>query len=154
MSHKFALAAVITGSSLLGVVLVPFARAQAAASVRRVDAPAVYECSVSISYLPANGPGETYQQIFDVAVGAPFVEDFSTPTREHTFSATATQQGNSVVIEVDYFSDVSALNWVDLNTALALNGTQRVEQLTGRHQFGSSLSGSYTLAYTLEAVRK
>ena len=105
---------------------------------------------MSVSNVPQSGTPETYQKNSTAAVGSTFVDDFSTPTRQHIFTASATRPGNEVVIEIDYFSDVSALNWVNLTTALEMLPDQIIESSSGRPQFGSSNCGSYTMTYTLD----
>lgn len=142
LAKKLALASTLAAAALLSIAFLPSAGAESLAG-------ATYSCSVDISYVSTSGITETYRRDFVVSVGETFDDDFSTPTRQHVFSATATQQGSGVVIGIDYFSDVSVFDAVDLATALAMKGNQAKEDLAGRHRFFSSLSGNYTITYSL-----
>ena len=112
-----------------------------------------YTCTVDILYTANNGLTENYQKSFQLAVGGTFVDDFSTAFREHVFTASATQQGAQVVFDVDYFSDVTSINAIDLDTSLTMRTNQRSETQSGRHRFFTSSSGGYTVSYTLGCER-
>ncbi|MCB1381020.1 MAG: hypothetical protein KDK89_22025 [Alphaproteobacteria bacterium] len=111
-------------------------------------------CAVSILYKPVGSTNQLYEKQFQVAVGQKFVDDFSTTTRQHIFTATLTEKPKSVVVDIDFFSDVSTFNFVDLATSLQIYNFDRRGRAMGSHQFGTTLSaGSYTMSYELKCLK-
>ncbi len=126
----------------------------AQATPELAEAARTYACTAEITYQPSSGAPETYTKAFVLAPGEVFIDDFSTPTRQHTFSASATSQGRAVVIEAEYFSDVSALSWIDETASVTLQANDRREETSGRHAFSTSNGPAYTLTYRLTCERR
>ncbi|MCA9298133.1 MAG: hypothetical protein KDA28_03650, partial [Phycisphaerales bacterium] len=113
-----------------------------------------YICSGEITYVPQQGTPETYVVEFNITVGETYVDDFSTPTRAHVFSAHAVRRDGEDVIEIDYLSDLSALTWIDLSADVSIADGRGAAIESGRHRYGHSSTGSYTLTHSIRAVRK
>jgi hypothetical protein len=97
-------------------------------------------CNVAVDHLVNGNLVEQYTKDFVVQEGVAFFDDFSTPTRFKQFRATVARQGRDVVVAIDYFSDVSALNSTEFDTTLTLRGGGGTESATGRHTFSTSTS--------------
>lgn len=148
--HRLALAIAVLGAAALAGSSILLARAEAQAAPPRA---AHLTCDALITYVPKSGTTETYQRTFHLAPGLTFVDDFSTTTRQHIFSAVATRKGGVVEVEFNYFSDVSTLNNIDLTGTLSIDDRQRFESTSGRQVFSTSNPGSYSLTYTLSCRR-
>lgn len=129
---------------------VPTAQAQQAAPNPRG---AVFHCTGSITYAPTGGTPQIYPIDVNLAAGEQFVDDFSTPIREHVFTIDAVENGNAVKFTANYFSDVSALSWIDLTAGLTMKLGQRTEETSGSQSYWHSTIGSYTVSYTLVCTR-
>lgn len=151
MGHRNS-AVVALGAILLTTTAAMLSTADAVALVAANPGHSVYFCTATITYTPDEGPGELYEQEFFVAVGSPFVDDFSSPNREHRFTARASQDGETVRIDFDYFSDGSAFTWVDLDTGVSFLPGQRGESTSGRHRFFRSGCMGYTMSYTIHCT--
>lgn len=126
------------------------AKAQQAAPNPRA---ANFHCTGSITYTPTGGTPQSYPIDVILDVGEEFVDDYSTPIRAHIFTLGAVQDANALVFTMNYFSDVSALAWVDLTTELTMKAGQRSARTSGSHRYGHSAVGSYTVSYALECTR-
>lgn len=126
--------------------------AQAQPGARAPRGP-VFHCTGLITYAPAGGTPEIYPFDVNLVVGEPFIDDFSTPTREHVFSMNAVEDVSAVVFTVNYFSDVSALSWVDLTAGLTMKMGQRSEHTSGVQRFWNTTFGQYTVSYSLTCTR-
>lgn len=129
---------------------VPSAQAQQTAPNARG---AAFHCTGSITYAPTGGTPQIYLIDVNLVPGEQFVDDFSTPTREHVFTMNAIQDGNAVKFTANYFSDVTALSWIDLTTGLTMKLGQRAEETSGSQSYWHSTIGSYTVSYTLMCTR-
>lgn len=139
----------VAGSALFGgLTIAPRAEAQATPPLS-----SFLTCDVDVSYAGKSGITENYQQTFHLAPGHAFVDDFSTRTRQHVFSAVATRKGGSIEVEIRYFSDVSALDAIDVTGALSIDATQLFESSHGEQTFSTSNPGSYTTTWTLTCRR-
>jgi len=105
-----------------------------------------------VTYLSQAGTLEEYEKVFTLSPGQTFEDDFSTPTREHVFTATATSNPDGVVINFDYFSDVSALATIELDSDLSFAIGQDFDKASGRHWYYHSASGSYSVVYLFTAT--
>lgn len=117
-------------------------------------------CSVAVDYLYNGVIAEPYRKDFVVAPGVPFVDDFSTPTRIKTFTATAARNSGNLVVSIDYFSDVGVFHSIDFNAQLAIQERGRVESTSGSNGFFASsavtpqsVSGNHVTNYTLSCRR-
>ena len=155
--RRLALALTMVGTVWLVGVTSPHAATQGAVRGIGVNgsasSAASYTCTVDLLYSAVNGQSESYQKTFQLAAGETFVDDFSTPLREHVFTASASQQGGEVVFQIDYFSDVSTFDAVELDTSLTMRGNQKAESQSGRNRFFTSSPGGYTLSYTLDCLK-
>ncbi len=112
-----------------------------------------FHCVGSVTYTPTGGTPQTYPVDVILGVGEEFVDDFSTPIRAHVFTLDAVQDANTVVFTMNYFSDVSALAWVDLTSELTMKAGQRSDRTSGSQRYWHSSIGSYTISYALECTR-
>ena len=158
IARNVALISTISAAAWFVAVSTPNAGAQASSArlqpmLAMLPGNGSYSCSVEISYAAQGNTIETYHKEFVVAVGAPFVDDFSTATKEHVFTATAVPQGTGSTIEISYFSDTTALSSVDFSTVLSLGNNQMFETASGRQRSYHSLSGTTELTHVIVCER-
>jgi hypothetical protein len=117
-------------------------------------------CSVAVDYVYNGTIAEQYRKDFVVNQGVVFVDDFSTPTRDKTFTATVAKDGGNLVVSVDYFSDVGVFHSVGFTTELTIHGGGGLESTSGSNAFDTSLavtpqsvSGNHVTNYTLSCRR-
>ncbi len=120
--------------------------------------PASMDCTVDILHEFRAQDGtllstESYQKVFTVTEGTDFVDDYSTITRQKVFSAVLTNVRGELVLDANWFSDVSVFNSVDLDASLTLTKSQKSGKSIGGHTF-SSPPGHDSTNYTIIAVRK
>ena len=149
-------------SGMKRVLLVLFVAGASSAVWNRVDAarpprPASVACTMDILYEFRAQDGtltgtELYQKTFVVQEGVAFVDDYSTPTREKAFTATLTTVRGEAVVAINWFSDVSTFDAVDLNASLTLVSGQKNGKVAGDLTF-SSTPGHATTHYSLVGVR-
>lgn len=127
------LALVLTGACL--------GQAQAADAAR---------CQVSIDYLLNGVLTAPYTMAFQVGVGQPFEDDFSTPTRLKVFSAQYNNSGPRPGVDIQYFNDVGVFNAIDLRTSVTLRGSA-VQTSSGTHTFSTTQGtvGDHQTRYSL-----
>jgi hypothetical protein len=120
-------------------------------------APAVRAaCSVTVDYVPNGTVAETYSKDFVVEQGTPFVDDFSTPTRLKTFTATVAREGTGLLIAIDYFNDADVFVAIGFDTKMLMRGGGALESTSGSQTFSSSQAvppGNHTTRYTLACRR-
>ncbi|MEZ5417213.1 MAG: hypothetical protein R2708_07715 [Vicinamibacterales bacterium] len=120
-------------------------------------APAEAACTVQISYTVNGTTVESYSNSFTLTRDAVFVDDLSTPIRAREFRATLTRTADGLVVFVNYFSDVSTFNAIDLDTSLRLRGAGALVTDSGSHTFSSSQAvpaGNHTTSHTLVCSRQ
>ncbi|MEZ5979715.1 MAG: hypothetical protein R3F34_16060 [Planctomycetota bacterium] len=110
-------------------------------------------CTARIRYTPQSGTPETYAKSFVLTPGTTYVDDFSTPTKQHVFTVSAVQLAGEARVSFDYFSDVSVFNAIELDTDVTLSNTQKKEEAHGVHRFFSSQAGTYKVEYDLTVRR-
>ena len=108
-------------------------------------------CSVNVSYSLNGSLVEAYSRDFTVAEGATFNDDFSTPTRQKTFSATLQRDGARSVLSIDYFNDVGTFNAISVDTSVRMLRPGAVEATAGRQGYYTSTGvvGNHITDYTL-----
>lgn len=112
-------------------------------------------CSVSVTYLLNGVVRENYQQSFVAEPTAPFSDDFSTFTRQKFFDASTYLDGRASVVQLSYFSDVGAFDYVDFLTTLTLRDDRDAETVSGSHTYYSSVgvAGTHTTNYSFTCQR-
>lgn len=124
------------------------------AQVQAADDPKV-ACSVTINYSLNNVVTEPYQKEFVIRPSTPFLDDFSTPIRQKTFSANVSRALGNLVVSIDYFNDVGVFNAIGFNTQLTIRSG--VESTSGTHTFSTSQgspSGNHSTNYSLVCARQ
>jgi hypothetical protein len=95
-------------------------------------------CSISIEYTRDGASQLTYAKDFVVSTTTGFSEDFSSPTRARTFSASLSADATGTpVVKFAFFADINAFDAVDFGT-----------DLTVRDSKGATTSG-YSTFYTM-----
>ena len=117
--------------------------------------PATVACSVAVDYTLNGVVLEPYRKAFNLQLGVGFSDDFSTPTRMKTFTATVAREAGHLVVAIDYFNDVGVFNSVGFNTRLSLHDGKGIETTAGSHTFSTSLgvTGNHTTNHTLTCRR-
>ncbi len=95
-------------------------------------------CSVSVDYLLNGAVVETYQKIFAVNPSASFVDDFSTATRQKSFTASTVLDAGNAVVGINYFNDVGVFDSIEFSTKLTLRKEGVVESTSGSQTFTTS----------------
>jgi hypothetical protein len=95
-------------------------------------------CSVNINYSLNGTLVEAYTRQFTVAEGATYNDDFSTPTRMKTFSATLQRDGARSVLSIDYFNDVGTFNAISVDTLVKMLRPGAIESTSGRQGYYAS----------------
>lgn len=90
-------------------------------------------CSVAVDYVLNGNPVQLYRKDFVVTESAAFFDDFSTPARFRTFSASVTRQNGDAVVAIDYFNDVGVFVSIGFDTALTLRGGGNLGSTSGSH---------------------
>lgn len=137
----------VLSASLLTAAMVHPTAASAAGLVKA-------SCSVSVDYLLNGILVEPYSRDFVVEEGTPFQDDFSTPTREKGFSATAGKTGGKASVVMNYFNDVGVFTSIMVDTSVPLmKGTPMTS--AGRHTFSTSqgVAGNHLTVYSLTCQR-
>lgn len=114
-------------------------------------------CTVQIDYTVNGTVVETYANSFTLTRNGVFLDDISTPTREKLFRATLTRAGDGLTVFIDYFSDVSVFNAVNLNASVRLRDGKGLSTDAGSHTFSSSQAvpaGNHTTSHTLVCGRQ
>jgi len=108
-------------------------------------------CSVSINYSLNGSLVEAYSRDFTVAEGATYNDDFSTPTRMKTFSATLQRDGARSVLSIDYFNDVGTFNAISVDTLVKMLRPGAIESTSGRQGYyaSSGVVGTHITDYSL-----
>lgn len=116
------------------------------------------DCSITVTYRHTNAGllfnTETYSRAFSVSDGVPFTEDFSTPTRQKSFSASAATARGATVVSVDFFNDVGVFSAVSFSTQLTV--VSDAASNAGSLGYGTSLgvAGNHDTSYVLSCVRR
>ncbi|MCA9187579.1 MAG: hypothetical protein R3E01_29300 [Pirellulaceae bacterium] len=148
--------AITSLSTIVGIVAMAATFFSPVEAARRQD-PVSLLCSVQIVHEFRAQDGtvlrtETYDQDFVVVEGTPFVDDYSTVTREKIFRASASQIGRDAVLSVDWFADVSTFDSADFSTELTLLRNQAQGLTSASHTYSTS-SGHARTSYTITAFR-
>jgi hypothetical protein len=108
-------------------------------------------CSVNINYSLNGTLVEAYTRQFTVAEGATYNDDFSTPTRMKTFSATLQRDGARSVLSIDYFNDVGTFNAISVDTLVKMLRPGTIESTSGRQGYyaSSGVVGTHITDYSL-----
>jgi hypothetical protein len=111
-------------------------------------------CSVAVNVTGAPAP-DIYNQDFELAPGAAFKADLSTPTRQKTFDAVVVREADGLVVSISYFNDISTFDSVSFSTRLTLPSGRGIGTTAGANSFSTSLPNfrSYTTNYTLTCRR-
>ncbi|MCA9511424.1 MAG: hypothetical protein R3E88_14725 [Myxococcota bacterium] len=132
--------------------------AVAAAVVAAAPAHAALEtsCSVSITATRDGAIVETYGTDFTVARNVPFVDDFSTPTRQKEFTASVTREADGVKVHIGYFSDLGTFHAASFDADMLVAAKARTT--SGRTGFflssgNTPVNGNHVVAYTLTCNR-
>lgn len=113
-------------------------------------------CSVEVNYVVNGTLTEAYTRDFTVTGHEPFVDDFSTPTREKRFTATLARDAGKLAVSIDYFNDVGVFVAISLDTSVRVRGAGVIESTSGSNTFSSSQAipaGNHTTEYTLVCHR-
>jgi hypothetical protein len=100
--------------------------------------PVGVSCSISVDYLKNGALVESYQKVFEVNPGASFSDDFSTPTRQKSFTASTLLDAGKTVVGINYFNDVGVFDSVELSTKLTLHKVGVLESTSGSQTFSTS----------------
>lgn len=92
-------------------------------------------CSVVVDYLLNGAAVESYQKTFVVKPGVSFDDDFSTITRQKTFTASTVLDAGKTVVGISYFNDVGTQDAIDFNTKLVLHDKGTLESTSGSYTF-------------------
>ncbi|MCB1909214.1 MAG: hypothetical protein KDH15_17750 [Rhodocyclaceae bacterium] len=117
-------------------------------------APARVECTVAIDYVDAS-KAESYAKTFQLTVRDPFVDDFSTATRQKEFSASLARV-DGLVVSINYFNDVGTFDAVDFSTSLRIRGVDVTVSTNGRSVYSNSAAtpaGNHATSYDLTCHR-
>ena len=110
-------------------------------------------CSVVVDYVLNGNATESYQKIFVIEPGLSFDDDFSTFTRQKTFSASTVLDAGNTVVGISYFNDVGVFDAIDFSTKLTLHKKGVAESTSGSHTFTTTAGGTpqreHTTNYTL-----
>jgi hypothetical protein len=113
-------------------------------------------CSVSITATHDGAVVETYATDFTVARDAPFIDDFSTPTREKEFRASVTREDDGVKVHISYFSDLGTFHAASFDADMLVAPKPRTTS-GGTGFFLSStdvpVGGTHQIRYTLTCER-
>jgi hypothetical protein len=141
-------------SSKLSSLALAFA-ALAAPLAANAAAPITVACSVAVDYTLNGVVQEPYRKAFNLQPGVGFSDDFSTPIRSKTFTATVAREAGNLVVAIDYFNDVGVFHAIGFNTRLTLHDGKGIETTAGSHTFSTSLgvTGNHTTNYTLTCRR-
>jgi hypothetical protein len=92
-------------------------------------------CSVVVDYLLNGALVESYQKAFPVKPGVSFFDDFSTITRQKSFTASTVLDAGKTVVGISYFNDVGVQDAIDFNTKLVLHDKGSLESTSGSYTF-------------------
>ncbi|EHR73664.1 hypothetical protein BurJ1DRAFT_4879 [Burkholderiales bacterium JOSHI_001] len=115
-------------------------------------------CNIDVTYRHTNAgtvfSTQTYSRAFAVADGAPFSEDFSTPTRFKSFSASAATLRGATVVTADFVDDVGVFSTVSFTTQVTV--LSDVATNSGSLGYATSLgvAGSHDTFYALSCARR
>lgn len=111
-------------------------------------------CSVAVDYLLNGVLVEGYARDFEVVEGTIFEDDFSTPTRQKGFSASAGKTTGPASVVMNYFNDVGVFTSIMVDTSVPLI-KGKTTSTSGRHTFSTSqgVSGNHLTTYTLSCQR-
>ena len=113
-------------------------------------------CSVAVTATHDGAVVETYATDFTVAPDAPFIDDFSTPTREKEFRARLMREDDGVKVHISYFSDLGAFHAASFDADMLVAAKPRTTS-GGTGFFLSSsdvpVGGTHQIRYTLTCER-
>ncbi len=120
--------------------------------------PVRVDCTIDIAHTTRAQDGtllgtEFYTRDFVLTEGTNFEEDYSTPTRFKFFDASLQNVGDSAIVSIAWFADVSVFNSADFSTALTLVKGQKDGEISASHTFSTSAAHS-TTTYTLTGSRR
>ena len=98
---------------------------------------------------------ESYVRTFNVAPGADYFEDFSTPTRQKTFSVSAAKVAGDLVVTTDYFNDVGVFHAISSGAQMTLQKGRNTESTSGTQGFYTNIgaAGNHVTTYKLSCQR-
>jgi len=115
---------------------------------------------VAVDYVYNGAIAEQYRRDFIVDQGGAFVDDFSTATRQKTFTATVARDAGNLVVSIDYFNDVGVFHAIGFNTSLVIHRGGGLESTSGSNAFYASsgvspgsVSGNHVTNYALTCRR-
>lgn len=113
-------------------------------------------CTVSITATHDGAVVETYDTAFTVARDAPFLDDFSTPTRQKEFRASVTRESDGVKVRISYFSDLGTFHAASFAADMLV--AKRPRSTAGGSGFflpstDTPVGGNHTVQYTLTCER-
>ena len=115
-------------------------------------------CSIDVTYRHTNAgtvfSTQTYSRAFEVSDAAPFIDDFSTPTRAKSFNATAATARGTTVVTADFFNDVGVFSTVAFTTQLTVSSGTATQ--SGSQSYASTLgvAGNHDTFYVLSCARR
>lgn len=110
-------------------------------------------CTVDVKYFQNNTLRLTYTKEFQVAVDAPYTDDFSTATRFRFFDSRLSYENGIPVVWISWDADVNVFNAVAFQATLKVTDETHGETTTGRSGFFGSSVGSNATDYTLTCKR-
>lgn len=101
-------------------------------------APARVQCTVNINY-QSDAAAVPYNKTFEITRAEPFVDDFSTATRQREFSA-ALSRADGLIVSIDYFNDVEVFGSISFATSLQVRGVDVPVSTSGVFDYANSSS--------------
>ncbi|MCB1037138.1 MAG: hypothetical protein KDD47_25140 [Acidobacteria bacterium] len=126
-----------------------------AAAVAPAHAALDTACTVTVTATHDGAVVETYTRDFTVARNAPFVDDFSTPTRQKDFSASVAREADGVKVHISYFSDLGTFHAASFDADMLV--ARKVRTTSGSTGFYLSsndtpVGGTHRIFYTLTCL--